>query len=123
MSKAKKFWIVDEEISVQQVKAAVAFAIENIPAMDAWTLHKYLEYVNVAGDDASVSKGELLERMRLIRKHLPKSCRDSLLMLAELLELAPPAAAAEKGPAIAASKTEPVFRPQFSFKAAPTFLN
>jgi hypothetical protein len=123
MSKAKKFWTVDEEISIRQVKAAVAFAIENIPAMDVWTLKKYLEYVNVAGDDALVSKGELLEKMKLIRKHLPKSCRDSLLMLAELLELAPPAAATEKGPAVAASKSEPVFRPQVSYKAALTFLN
>jgi len=123
MSKAKKFWTVDEEMSVQQVKAAVAFAIENIPAMDIWTLQKYLEYVNVAGSDALISKAELLEKMRLIRKHLPKSCRDSLLMLAELLELAPPAAATEKGSTVAAGKTEPVFRPQYRYKAAPTFLN
>jgi hypothetical protein len=123
MSKAKKFWMVDEEISVQQVKAAVAFAVENVPALDGWTLQKFLEYVNVAGSDASVSKGELLEKMRLIRKHLPKSCRYSLLMLAELLELTPPDAAAEKETAVAASRVETLIRPKVSYKVAPTFIN
>jgi hypothetical protein len=77
------------EVSKQQVETAVAYAIKNVPGVDAWTLQRFLEYVNVTGKLGSISKDELLEKMRLLRKYLPSSCRYSLLMLAELLELSP----------------------------------
>lgn len=120
MSNANQFSMVDE-ISKQQVEAAVAFAIDYVPGVDIWTLQKFLEYVTVTESDSLVSKGELLEKMRLIRKHLPKSCRYSLLMMAELLELAPPAQATEDKPAVT-TRLRP-FRLQPNFKTAPTFSN
>jgi hypothetical protein len=91
MSSSKLSWIT--EIPKQHVEAAVAYAIKNIPDVDAWTLQKFLEYINVTGKLGSISRDELQEKMRLIRKYLPSSCRYSLLMLAELLELSPAALA------------------------------
>jgi hypothetical protein len=115
MSNAEMFWI--EEISKQKVKAAVTFAIKNVPAIDAWTLQKFLEYVNVSESLDSLSKGELLEKMRLLRKYLPSSCRYSLLMLAELLELAPPTQAGEDKTTVAAHKNRRVSQSQPNFAA------
>lgn len=69
------------------IESAAAFAIKNISGIDEDTLQKFVELVNVTGNFGSVCEDELLEKMRLFRKHIPKSCGYSLYTLAELLEI------------------------------------
>lgn len=73
----------------ESVQTAVTFAAHNIPGVDEDTLHKFLDFVNTSNDFGSITKHELLEKMRLIRKYVPNTCQYSLMMLAELLELHP----------------------------------
>ncbi|MCB0191455.1 MAG: hypothetical protein KDJ65_05880 [Anaerolineae bacterium] len=74
-------------IKKERVEAAVLFAAKNIPGVDENTLHKFLDFVNTTNDFGLITKHELLEKMRLIRKYIPSTCQYSLMMLAELLEL------------------------------------
>ena len=76
-------------IKRERVEAAVLFAAQNIPGIDGDTLHKFLDFVNTTSDLGLITKHELLEKMRLIRKYIPNTCQYSLMMLAELLELHP----------------------------------
>ncbi|MCB0210814.1 MAG: hypothetical protein KDJ52_15860 [Anaerolineae bacterium] len=80
-------------VTRESVEAAVHFAAKNIPGVDEGTLHKFLELVNTTSDFGLITKHELLEKMRLIRKYIPSTCQYSLMMLAELLELYPQEAA------------------------------
>lgn len=119
MNSTKKSWL--SEVSIQQLETAVAFAIDKIPGVDAWTLEKLLEYVDI-GEFGSIHKEELLEKMRLIRSYLPSSCQYSLLMLAELLDLSVPETANDpKTPATAGQK-EKLIKPQPNYRrVVPSF--
>ncbi|MCG3208485.1 MAG: hypothetical protein FOGNACKC_02090 [Anaerolineae bacterium] len=73
-------------IKKRQIAAAALFAAENIPGVDKKTLRRLLELVEVSGEFNWITRQELLEKMRLLLKYIPGSCRFSLLILAELLE-------------------------------------
>ena len=117
MSIAKISWI--EEIKKQQLETGIAFIIEQVPDVDVWTLHKLLDYVNITENFSSITKNELLEKMRLMRKYLPSACRYSLIMLAELLELEPPAT--ENNEYLTAPKKESPLSDQSRLIFSPTF--
>jgi hypothetical protein len=108
------------EITIQQLETAVAFAIDKLPDIDAWTLQKLLEYVDTE-ESGSISPEELLEKMRLLRSYLPSSCLYSLVMLADLLELEPPAEASEPKAPVTAGK-ESTFKPRPNYtRIVPSF--
>jgi len=69
------------------IETAAMFAVKHIPGIDEDTLNKFVELVNVTGNFGSMCEEELLEKMRLFRKYVPKSCGYSLYILAELLEI------------------------------------
>lgn len=77
-------------IQKAQVEAAVIFAVQNIPGIDAATLRRFLEFVNAREERGLISNHELLEKMRLVHKYIPSTCTYSLMVLADLLDLTPP---------------------------------
>lgn len=119
MSNTKISWI--EGIKKQQLETAIAFVIEQVPDIDAWTLHKLLDYVNVTENFSSITKGELLEKMRLMRKYLPSACRYSLIMLAELLELETPFTENDESLSSARPERGSPLRPQSRLILSPAF--
>jgi len=74
-----------QEIHKRHVAATVQFAVNHIPQADEATLEKFLELVNVDGSFGSITARELLQKMCLLKKHIPATCEDSLMILAELL--------------------------------------
>ncbi len=77
----------NQAIKKLHIKSASIYAINNIPDVDENTLHRFLELINVTGNFGTISTPELLDKMRLICKHIPGSCSYSLYVLAELLEI------------------------------------
>jgi len=73
------------EINKRDVAATVLFAINNIPHANEETLERFLELVNATGNFGPVSQRELIHKMILLKKYVPKTCNYSLLALAELL--------------------------------------
>ncbi len=96
------------------IEAATSFAIENISGIDENTLQKFVELINVNGNFGSISEAELLEKMRLFRKYIPKSCGYSLHILTELLDIGFPAKTTMNGAALRTTKNEALFMAQFS---------
>jgi len=76
-----------KKISKRDLAAAVLFAVNNIPHVDAVTLEKFLELVNITGNFGSISDQEFAHKMYLLSKHVPEVCHDSLFTLAELLDI------------------------------------
>lgn len=75
-----------QTIKKRQIAAAALFAAETIPGIDKKTLRRLVELVDVSGELAWITQQELQEKMRLLLKYIPGTCRFSLLVLAELLE-------------------------------------
>ena len=73
------------EIQKRHLAATVQFAVNHIPQADEATLEKFLELVNVDGNYGSITTGELLQKMSLLKKFIPATCDDSLMILTELL--------------------------------------
>jgi hypothetical protein len=74
-----------QKINKRDVAATVLFAINNIPYTDEATLERFLDLVNATGNFGPVSHRELIQKMILLKKHVPQTCDYSLLTLAELL--------------------------------------
>ena len=81
------------EIQKRHVAATVQFAVNNIPQVDGATLEKFLELVNVDGNYGSITTGELVKKMSLLKKYIPATCDDSLIILTELLGIYRPTTA------------------------------
>lgn len=81
---------IGQTINKRHIEAAVMFAISHIPQVDATTLEKFLELVNINGNFGSLSDQQLLQNMALLVKHVPSVCGMSLLTLAELLGVCVP---------------------------------
>ena len=77
-------------INKRHIEAAVFFAISHVPQIDATTLEKFLELVNINGNFGTLSDQQLLQKMALLVKHVPNACGLSLLTLAELLGVCVP---------------------------------
>ena len=77
-------------INKRHIEAAVLFAIGHIPQVDAATLEKFLELVNINGNFGCLSNQQLLQKMTLLVKLVPTVCGPSLLTLAELLGICVP---------------------------------
>ena len=74
----------------------IKFAIEYVPGADRETLETFLALVNTTGTFGSVTCEQIITKMRLTLKHVPTASVQSLLMLAELLELPPTLPASAK---------------------------
>ncbi len=74
-----------QRINKRDVAATVLFAINNLPHSDEATLERFLELVNATGNFGPVSHQELVQKMILLKKHVPETCDDTLLALADLL--------------------------------------
>lgn len=75
------------KLSFQYIVGAADFAVKHVQGIDRKTMRWLVELVEVSGDGGWITEGELLEKMRLLCKYIPGSCRYSMLVLAELLEL------------------------------------
>lgn len=73
------------KIQKRYVEATVYFTINHIPQADVSTLEKFLELINTNGNFGSITHQELLQKMGLLKKYIPETCEDSLMVLAELL--------------------------------------
>ncbi len=78
------------EIKKLHLEAVVLFAINNIPRVDAATLKQFLELVNAGGAFGSISHEQIVKKMDQVMKYIPGACGQSLLILMDLLEIAPP---------------------------------
>ncbi len=72
-------------IQKRYVETTVYFAINHIPQVDEATLERFLELVNATGNFGTITDQELLQKMGLLKKYVPETCEESLLILAELL--------------------------------------
>jgi hypothetical protein len=75
------------KLNFQYIVGAADFAVKHVQGIDRRTMRWLVELVEVSGDGGWITEGELLEKMRLLRKYIPGSCQYSMLVLAELLEL------------------------------------
>lgn len=101
-----------KQVKKQHIEAAATFAAQNVPGTDEDTLQKFLELVNITGNFGTITEGELLEKMQLIRKYIPGACAYSLFILVELLEIGH-AQTGDYQAARPAFKSEVVFSAQF----------
>lgn len=76
-----------KELKKLQVSEAVSFAIDKIPEVDQKTLEKFLDLVNTSGTFGTISREQIETKMQLTLKYIPNACQDSLLVLADLLEI------------------------------------
>ncbi len=75
------------EIKKHSIAAMTTFATNHIPTIDSLTLEKFLELVYVNGTHGSLSDKQLIDKMRLMIKHVPETDVPSLQTLAELLNV------------------------------------
>ncbi len=75
------------KLSFQYIAGAADFAVKHVQGIDRKTMRWLVELIEVSGEGGWISEGELLEKMYLLRRYVPGSCRYSLLVLADLLEL------------------------------------
>ena len=78
------------KIDKRHIEASVLFAINHIPKVDEQTLATFLELVNLSGNFGSISDQQLIHKMALLTKLVPNVCQDSLLALAQLLDICVP---------------------------------
>ena len=84
--------ISQQKVEKRCVAAMSTFAVENIPDTDPTTLTKFLELVNVAGSHHDwLSAQQLCDKMQIMIKYVPGTNVESLLILAELLNVPVPA--------------------------------
>ena len=79
-----------QKIDKRHIEATILFAIQYIPQVDPGALERFLELVDASGSFGSITDRQLLQKMNAFLKYVPGSCRDSLLMLAELLGVCVP---------------------------------
>ena len=79
--------LATNEIKKLYLKETVLFAINSIPQVDRTTLEKFLELVNTTGTFGVISHDQIIAKMRLTLKYVPGACVQSLLILADLLEI------------------------------------
>jgi|JFJP01.1.fsa_nt_gi hypothetical protein len=72
------------------IEETINFAIRNIPQVNRPTLEKFLELVNANGNYGEMSAEQLWGKMQQAMKYLPNACANSLLILADLLDLPQP---------------------------------
>jgi hypothetical protein len=82
---------LEGQIDKRQLKAAIYFAISNVPHIDKATLERFLELVNTTGSHGSIGQKQLIQKMALLMKYVPDTCNRSLLTLSDLLDLSWPA--------------------------------
>jgi hypothetical protein len=78
---------LEKKIKKLQVKETILFAINNIPEVDPPTLEKFLELINATGTFGALSHEQIMTRMLQTLRYVPGSCAQSLLILADLLEI------------------------------------
>ena len=79
--------MIHQKIEKRYVAAMGFYAIKNIPGTDPTTLNKFLELVNVAGSHDWLSTQQLCDKMEIMIKYVPDTKVQSLLILAELLNV------------------------------------
>ena len=85
------------KIDKRLITSRIAFAINNIPGIDAFTLKKLQQLVNAPeGDFGLITIEQLVADMALVLKYIPGACGYSLLTLAELIEGSLPPARQEE---------------------------
>jgi len=77
-------------IKKQLIAATALYAATNMPGIDQKTMLRLLDLVETSGEFSWITGQELIEQMRLLLKYIPGTCRYSLQVLAELLELSLP---------------------------------
>jgi hypothetical protein len=80
----------NQTVEKLHIKETVNFAIDNIPQVDKATLEKFVELVNLTGNYGEISHEQLLSKMCLALKYIPNACANSLLILADLLDIPTP---------------------------------
>jgi len=78
---------MERTIKKLELKETVLFAINHIPQVNKATLEKFLELVNATGTFGAMSHEQILKKMALTLKYIPNACPQSLLILADLLEI------------------------------------
>ena len=79
-----------QKIDKRHIEATILFAIQHVPETDVGTLERFLELIDATGSFGSITDTQLLQKMTVLVKYVPGSCRYSLLMLAELLGICLP---------------------------------
>ena len=79
--------MAQQTIEKRYITAMVIYAVKNIPGTDPTTLNKFLELVNVAGSHDWLSTQQLCDKMEIMIKYVPDTKVQSLLILAELLNV------------------------------------
>ena len=78
---------IGREIKKRQVTETVMFAVNHIPSVDKSTLKRFLDLINATGTFGDMSEEDVVNKMRLTLKYIPKACPHSLLVVADLLEI------------------------------------
>jgi hypothetical protein len=76
-----------DTIKKLEVKETVLFAINHIPQVDKATLEKFLELMNATGTFGTITYEQIFRKMVLTLKYIPDASPQSLLILADLLEI------------------------------------
>lgn len=69
------------------IEETALFAINNLPQVNQKTLEQFVDLVNATGNYGTISHEQYLTKMNLAMKYLVQPCSDSLLILADLLEI------------------------------------
>ncbi len=80
----------ERKIDKKHIATVVLFAVKYIPHTDEATLHKFLELVNTTGSFGWITEQQLLAEMKLMLKHVPSTCQNSLLTVLEFLDVCVP---------------------------------
>lgn len=78
---------IRHNIDKKHVTAMALFVMTNVPGTDEFTLRKFLELMNTTGGFGTITGEQLRDIMKLMIKHIPKTCVYSLNVLIEHLGL------------------------------------
>jgi hypothetical protein len=71
----------------RHIADTIAFALSSLPQTDQHTLEKFLALVNIGGSHGALNLEEVVNKMRLTMKYVPQPCPETLLIVADLLEV------------------------------------
>ncbi len=86
----KTILVPKDKIDKRHIAATALFAMTHVPHLNQETVERFLELINATGNYGSMSDKELLQKICVLVKHVPETCEDSLLVVAELLGIGLP---------------------------------
>ncbi|MFC1975928.1 hypothetical protein ACFLXQ_05980 [Chloroflexota bacterium] len=95
------------KIDKKHIATVVLFAVKYIPKTNKVTLHKFLELINTTGSFGWITEQQLLAKMKLMLKHVPGTCEDSLLTVLEFLDVCVPLNLEHKQTSLFAPENQP----------------